>query len=805
MSKAVFVHASIGFVGLVTLFGSTVSATTRSDAEIKEAVARARVPFVENRGQIPDPDVAFHANTFAATCVIEKSGAVSYVGGGAADGFAIRERFSRKGLSPTGIEHSSVKVSAFRGRDPKGWRSDLPAFDAISLGEIGDGISLVLQAHNNNVEKIFTVAPGADPKTISVQVEGVESLSVNAEGELELGTKSGPFTFSAPIAYQEIVGERTEVKVAYDLRGGTDYGFVVADYDRERPLIIDPIIASTYIGRASYDYGWAVVADQQGNVYVAGRSKENPGWGPYQTTEGSYSYTVVRVPPADPDEYFGANDVVVSKFDPSLGQLLASTFVGGTSDEVATAMAIEIGIEPGESNRIVVVGLTTSDDFPTTAGAFDEVHNGSSDVFVLRMNDDLSSLLDSTYVGGSHMESAFEPNTDRGPDMAMDTAGNIYVAGTTYSSDFPLIPTGKELVGFTPFQDTKNGDDDAYVFKLSNDLETLLGWTYLGGGNQDRGTAVGVDNAGHVFVAGHTESAEDWQAPPYEQFPITPGAYDSTHNSRSGAVLEDGFVSRFHEDLEILEASTFLGGDKEDHVWDLAVARDGSAVYVVGRTGSSNFPTNPAAFMPAKFAAKNGFVSKLNAGLTDLASGTLLGGIPTVVYPTSSAETTLYGIALDDFGIVWVTGYTNDDYQPTFPVTNDLDAPDLKPWYHPDYYKYNDVILTGFDLNLRRLHTSLHVSGAYYQEAWAIFPRSVRPAPPGEDYVEITVGGWSEDGTPNDRFYPVFLSDPGFVDSFDYYADYTDVLVTTFRIGMGPFFSDGFESGSTSEWSSTVD
>ena len=132
-------------------------------------------------------------------------------------------------------------------------------------------------------------------------------------------------------------------------------------------------------------------------------------------------------------------------------------------------MAIEIGIEPGEGDRIVVAGLTGSADFPITLSAFDRTHNGNSDVFVFRMNEDLSSILASTYVGGSHMEKAFEPNTDRGPDMAMDAAGSIYVAGTTYSSDFPDIPAGKELPGeYVPFQAVKHDDDDAFVIKLSN-------------------------------------------------------------------------------------------------------------------------------------------------------------------------------------------------------------------------------------------------------------------------------------------------------------------------------------------------
>ena len=397
---------------------------------------------------------------------------------------------------------------------------------------------------------------------------------------------------------------------------------------------------------------------------------------------------------------------------------------------------------------------------------------------MLRLTDDLSTLLASTYVGGSHLESAFEPGTGRGPDMAIDTGGNIYVAGTTYSFDFPIIPVGKDE-GYAPFQAVKNGDDDAFVIKLSNDLTRLLGWTYLGGSNEDRGTAVAVDNAGHVFVSGHTESAENWQLPPYVGFPITPFAYDPTHNSRSGVVLEDGFVSRFDADLEILEASTFLGGGAEDRVWDMAFDPHGGRVFVTGGTGSLNFPTTPGAFMPARFAAKNGFVTALDRDLTELAASTYLGGIG----EGSSAETYLYGLAVDDFGAIWVTGYTWDDYLPTFPVTTDLDDPDLPPWYDPEYYASKDIVVTRFDSLLSRLATSLHVGGSYQQEPRAVFARTVRlGGSPEEDYVDVSVAGWSEEGSSNDRFYPVFLNDPGFVNSYDNFAENDDVLVTTFRV-----------------------
>lgn len=221
------------------MFGRWVSAADGVEPEIKATMARARIPFVENGGQISDQNVAYHAETFAGGVVVEKGGAVAFhVSNAESGGLVVRERYCDDALSPTGIHPSMAKVSYFRGNDPTAWQSGLPTFEAISLGEISDGISLVFEAHNNNVEKIFTVAPGAHPRSISAQIEGIEGLRVLPNGELELCSERGPFCFSSPIACQRIDGRRHDVKVAYTLRGNSSYGFgghQVAVLDLQQP------------------------------------------------------------------------------------------------------------------------------------------------------------------------------------------------------------------------------------------------------------------------------------------------------------------------------------------------------------------------------------------------------------------------------------------------------------------------------------------------------------------------------------------------------------------------------------------
>jgi hypothetical protein len=184
---------------------------------------------------------------------------------------------------------------------------------------------------------------------------------------------------------------------------------------------------------------------------------------------------------------------------------------------------------------VYVAGYTVSSDFPTTAGAFDGSFNGGvgyGDAFISKLSGDLTQLLASTYLGGGDDEGANA--------LALDSAGNVYVAGYTVSSDFPTTAGA--------FDESFNGAGidygDAFISKLSGDLTQLLASTFLGGDRGDCANALALDNAGNVYVAGKRGSTN---------FPTTAGAFDE--NGYGGT-----FISKLSGDLTQLLASTYLGG-----------------------------------------------------------------------------------------------------------------------------------------------------------------------------------------------------------------------------------------------------
>ena len=210
---------------------------------------------------------------------------------------------------------------------------------------------------------------------------------------------------------------------------------------------------------------------------------------------------------------------------------------------------------------------TTSTDFPTTGGAYNTSYNGGvADVFVSKLNSGLTSLLASTYLGGSGQDNGFS--------LALDTSGNVYVTGYTVSTDFPTT-SGAYDTSFNV-----SGYNDVFVSKLNSGLTSLLASTYLGGSSEDSGYSLALDTSGNVYVTGTTWSTD---------FPTTSGAYDTSHNGQY-----DVFVSKLNGGLTSLLASTFLGGFGTDVGRSLTIAPSGN-VYVMGVTKGA-FPTTSGAY-----------------------------------------------------------------------------------------------------------------------------------------------------------------------------------------------------------------
>jgi uncharacterized protein YcnI len=262
-----FSMLSILFIFIATTAFADVPRTLNpsKEKEIKARMEVLQVPFIKNESQISDVRVKYYANTFAGTVFVRDSEIVYGL-----KGQTIKEKLLKaKKTKAEGIKETVTKINYFKGNDQSKWKSNIPTYQEISLGEVYDRIQLSLKAYGKNVEKIFVVEPGGKPGDIAIKVEGGKGLNVNEKGELEIDTGLGKVKMTTPIAYQEIGGKRIKIPILYTLLNAKHvYGFRVGDYNKTRELVIDPLLASTYLGGSRNDFTNSMALDSSGNVYV---------------------------------------------------------------------------------------------------------------------------------------------------------------------------------------------------------------------------------------------------------------------------------------------------------------------------------------------------------------------------------------------------------------------------------------------------------------------------------------------------------------------------------------------------------
>jgi hypothetical protein len=287
------------------------------------------------------------------------------------------------------------------------------------------------------------------------------------------------------------------------------------------------------------------------------------------------------------------------------------------------------GIVLDSQGNAYVTGRTSSTDFPTTPGAYDTSYNGGDgDVFVTKLNAAGSGLLYSTLLGGALTEGA--------NGIALDGQGDAYVAGTAFSTDFPTTAGA--------FQTTFGGNSDAFVTKLNAAGSGLLYSTFVGGADYDFANGLALDGSGSAYVSGLTDGG----------FPVTPGAYDTTFN----AGFSDAFVAKLDAGGSSLAYSTYLGGSDQETSFAIGVDGQGSA-YVTGLTASQDFPATPGAADTSYNGFEEAYVTKLNVAGSGLAYSTFLGG---------GSDDAGHGIFVDAPGNAYVTGWT---FSTNFPTTPD--------------------------------------------------------------------------------------------------------------------------------------
>ena len=476
-----------------------------------------------------------------------------------------------------GTDELPGKSNYFIGNDPKKWRTNVPNYAKVKYANVYPGVDLVYYGNQGQLEYDFVVQPGADLRQIALDVgaglvpaqgghpQGVP-LQIDGKGDLVVGTDGGEVIFHKPVVYQPATynelrttngGGRDLVEGQYVLRGDNRIAFRLSDYDRRRPVVIDPALAySTYLGGGDADAGLRIAIDVWGNAYVTGStdSSDFPTTpGAIQSTYAGGSCPQARAPVVLPG--LGCGDAFVSKLNSTGSALIYSSYLGGTGGDQGIGLAVDA------SGNAYVVGMTGSSDFPTTPGVFQTTYAGGScpggncgDAFVSKLNPTGSALLYSTYLGGS--------SNDGCSSIAVDASGNAYVTGWTTSEDFPTTPGA--------FQGVNSVRGLAFVSKLNAVGSALVYSTALGPGCcGTAGTGIAVDALGNAYVTGTTGTVGG--------FPTTAGAFQTTF----GGFPNDAFVTEFNADGSALIYSTYLGGGGDDEGAGIALDASGNA-YVTG-------------------------------------------------------------------------------------------------------------------------------------------------------------------------------------------------------------------------------
>ncbi|HIE10931.1 MAG TPA: hypothetical protein EYP62_04900 [Kiritimatiellae bacterium] len=467
-----------------------------------------------------------------------------------------------------------------------GW-SPVPA---VCFSDLLRGVHVVAYRTDAACAFDMILSPGVEVERLSLSLPGWRLLQVTADSAVWMkGDRL--LVCRAPLAYQ--VRGRSVVRLPVGFRRQDEaVGFWVLGYDPHHLLVIDPeILHLSYAGDALRDALTAVTVGPDGSTFMAG-----------ETTVG------------------GTVDALVIKVSPSGTNIEYMTVISGSSNDVATGIAVD------DSGEVVVCGYTASTDFPVI-NYVQGTNAGGYDAFLIRLDGSGSNLLFSSYLGGRE--------DDFARDVCITPGGTIAVAGYTLSDDFPLRAA---------IQTNLLGDRDAFVTMYTSNFSSMPFSTYLGGDSREYCFGVASRSAGAVAVCGYTYSSN---------YPTTAGAFQTDLVGEA-----DIFVSGVS--AGVLEYSTLVGGSGTDMGRDISCGTAGE-LSVVGRTDSADFPVL-GAFQSDAAGDSEAFILQLAPAATSLWFSSFLGG--------TYADMGL-GITADTDGRLHICGYTrSSDLPVVLPVQN---------------------------------------------------------------------------------------------------------------------------------------
>ena len=536
----------------------------------------------------------------------------------------------------------------------------LPTFAATAVQDVYPGIDLVYYGTNRRLEYDFVVAPHADPRRIRLAIDGAHPmLESNGELRLRVGktVRATDVVFHKPSVYQVVAGRRHMVNSAFQIDARGDVGFKLGTYDRGEKLVIDPVVSyASYFGGSGEDEinGSALNASNQ--LYAVGQthSSELPGaTGEFQSARMAGKNS-------------NYHDAFVTKFSADGSTIIWTTYLAGSQDDFATAVAVN------SADQAYVVGYTNSCGLPSSSPSFPftsdaiqtlcspavlgfnnyESNGVSYDAFLVKLSADGKTLLYGTPLGGG--------NNDVASGVALDPTGKVYIVGQTTStqyfyavssnlSDVPSYPVnnhGQASIGTSNYPTTPNAfysntteskqyattdgsgnvggptDEQAFLTVLSADLHTMVYSTLIGGGIlggcgngacNTNGLAIAVNAGGIAYIGGNTSSAH---------WPTTSGSFAPTCANAGTATSQcpmTGWLAAFDPTKTgnaSLLFSTYVNGSSagtnggnplypSSDVYGLAIDSKGNVV-ATGDTNANNFPTTPGTLQPACVLSSDG-------------------------------------------------------------------------------------------------------------------------------------------------------------------------------------------------------
>jgi len=631
--------------------------------------------FILNKGQWPD-SILSKASFAFGDVILKKDGIVFFLrdkqsfhshdsksvhghdSAAVIRGHIYRMKFRNGNLqAPQGFDASTFHVNFIKGEDRSKWAGNLSCYKKLVIENIYPAIDLILYVTDNGLKYDLFLKGNADPKQIIIDYEGTDGLSIDDQGNLVVKTSLGNITEKMPIAFVEKNNQSKEPVICrYQLSGNTvRFNIRNLTKAKEEKLVIDPqLIFATYSGSSVDNWGNSATYDESGCLYAAGIAFGDYGlaWS-FPVTAGAYQTTFKSYYENDPD-------VAIMKFSPT-GDLIYATYLGGALTEMPTSTIVNA------ANELYILGTTSSSGtggygpaFPTTAGAYDRTYNGGSiiyplgydegieythgsDLFVAKLSADGSSLLASTFIGGSGNDGLMidtellsrNYGDQMRSEILLDSLGDVYIASHTQSSNIlnPARP-GYDLI-------YDGGGRDGIVMKLRADLTDIIWNTYWGGNGLDACYSLQFGINHDLYIAGGTTSTN---------LPA-----DGLQTTNSGGV--DGFIIHLSDDGTTLQNSTYLGTSSTDQSYIIQTDREGG-VYVLGQS-KGNYPRVNA---PYCNVGSKQFIHKLNSQLNTTLFSTLIG--------SGQAKTDFVPTAflVNDCGNLFVCGWGGSVNDP-FPGT----------------------------------------------------------------------------------------------------------------------------------------